>query len=286
MPVDTFPALKPSWADEVGEEFDQLPLEALTDENGVKTVIEYRPNDDGKKVKVTRKIKKTLIKEHVNRAVAARKKWAKFGEESGKKVGPDMSTTSISEQVYLKLSTTGKQAEVTEDVDSAKKKLLLGKKILCRICKGDHFTTKCPYKDTLQPLDELTNALEEVKHPPTTSEATSTEASGTSKYVPPAARPGSKPSGDSYSKERKDDATIRVTNLSEDTTENDIHDLFRRFGNISRVYLARDRETNVCKGFAFVSFGIRDDAAKALTAINGYGYDNLILRVEWAKSST
>jgi RNA recognition motif-containing protein len=80
-----------------------------------------------------------------------------------------------------------------------------------------------------------------------------------------------------------DDATIRVTNLSEDTTEGDIHDLFRRFGNISRVYLARDRDTNVCKGFAFVSFGVRDDAAKALQAINGYGYDNLILRVEWAK---
>jgi translation initiation factor 3 subunit G len=80
-----------------------------------------------------------------------------------------------------------------------------------------------------------------------------------------------------------DDATIRVTNLSEDTTDSDIHELFRRFGAISRVYLARDRETNVCKGFAFVSFASRDDASRALNAINGYGYDNLILRVEWAK---
>lgn len=26
---------------------------------------------------------------------------------------------------------------------------LQNKKILCRICKGDHFTTKCPYKDSL-----------------------------------------------------------------------------------------------------------------------------------------
>ena len=24
--------------------------------------------------------------------------------------------------------------------------------VQCRICKGDHWTTKCPYKDTLQPL--------------------------------------------------------------------------------------------------------------------------------------
>ena len=81
----------------------------------------------------------------------------------------------------------------------------------------------------------------------------------------------------------KDDATIRVTNLSEDTTESDIHELFRHFGSISRVYLARDHQTNMCKGFAFVSFQIRDDAGKALASLNGYGYDNLILRVEWAK---
>lgn len=26
-------------------------------------------------------------------------------------------------------------------------------KVLCRLCKGDHFTAKCPYKDTLAGLD-------------------------------------------------------------------------------------------------------------------------------------
>lgn len=24
-----------------------------------------------------------------------------------------------------------------------------GKKIVCRLCQGDHFTTRCPYKETL-----------------------------------------------------------------------------------------------------------------------------------------
>jgi translation initiation factor 3 subunit G len=163
---------------------------------------------------------------------------------------------------------------------------LIGKKILCRICKGDHFTTKCPFKDIHQPLDELGKDLEASKDVAPVSEPIIAETSTGGKYIPPSMRAGAKQqSTDSY-KERRDDAIIRVTNLSEDTTEGDIHDLFRRFGNISRVYLARDRDTNVCKGFAFVSFGVRDDAAKALQAINGYGYDNLILRVEWAKSST
>ena len=35
---------------------------------------------------------------------------------------------------------------------------------MCRICKGEHFTSKCPYKDTLQPLDEIANSIENVKN--------------------------------------------------------------------------------------------------------------------------
>lgn len=41
--------------------------------------------------------------EHVNKAVAQRKKWAKFGEEQGNKPGPDLSTTTIGENIPLKL---------------------------------------------------------------------------------------------------------------------------------------------------------------------------------------
>ena len=26
-------------------------------------------------------------------------------------------------------------------------------KVVCRLCKGDHFTAKCPYKDSLNGLD-------------------------------------------------------------------------------------------------------------------------------------
>ena len=27
--------------------------------------------------------------------------------------------------------------------------------VKCRVCKGDHWTTKCPYKESLQPLKEI-----------------------------------------------------------------------------------------------------------------------------------
>lgn len=48
-----------------------------TDANGITTVIEIRLNDEGKKVKITRKIKKTLVRTLVNHVVAERKSWSK-----------------------------------------------------------------------------------------------------------------------------------------------------------------------------------------------------------------
>nr|XP_009684363.1 PREDICTED: eukaryotic translation initiation factor 3 subunit G [Struthio camelus australis] len=83
-----------------------------------------------------------------------------------------------------------------------------------------------------------------------------------------------------------DNATIRVTNLSEDTRETDLQELFRPFGSISRIYLAKDKTTGQSKGFAFISFHRREDAARAIAGVSGFGYDHLILNVEWAKPST
>ncbi|CAO3639926.1 unnamed protein product [Cunninghamella blakesleeana] len=286
---------KSSWADDIEDE-DPYQPKVFTDENGIKHIIEYKENDAGKKVKITRKIRSTLKTEHVNKAVAQRKKWAKFGEEEGNKPGPDLSTTTIGENIPLKLGSKSIKAEepsAAEVVQDKVRSQLKSKNIMCRICKGEHFTSKCPYKDTLQPLDELASSLEAVKFDGADLSGASTPeptlGSGPSKYTPPHLRnkvPGAAGAiGMADSRERRDDnCTLRVTNLSEDVIDSDIHDLFRRFGSITRVFLARDRETRLCKGFAFVSFVDREDAERAQQAINGYGYDNLILRVEFARS--
>ncbi|KAG2220285.1 hypothetical protein INT45_009900 [Circinella minor] len=293
MAVDTVTPSKHSWADEIEEEEDAYQPKVFTDENGIKTIIEFRENEDGKKVKVTRKIRSKLVTEHVNKSVAQRKKWAKFGEEEGNKPGPDLSTTTIGENIPLKLgSTTGKNVDTVaaEEAQEKLRRQAKAKNIMCRICKGEHFTSKCPYKDTLQPLDEIANSIENVKNEvdtPESAAAAADAAGGPNKYVAPHLRKGAGASaGESMRDTKRDDsATLRVTNLSEDVTDNDIYDLFYRFGQIARVYLARDRETGLCKGFAFVSFTDKDDAERAQEAINGYGYDNLILRVEFARSS-
>jgi len=82
---------------------------------------------------------------------------------------------------------------------------------------------------------------------------------------------------------RDDLPTLRVTNISEDTGESDLRELFGNFGYVVRVYVGRDRETGVGKGFAFVSFDNKADAQRAMEKVHGRGYDNLILNVQWSR---
>lgn len=111
-------------------------------------------------------------------------------------------------------------------------------------------------------------------------------AGATGKYVTPAQRAGLAGIGGgigaaggmggaagAFKPERRTDDlnTLRVTNISDETTESDLQELFQRFGRISRVYLAKDKETMRSRGFAFVSFVDTKDAARAMEALQGYG---------------
>src|ERR1700733_4181838 len=110
------------------------------------------------------------------------------------------------------------------------------------------------------------------------------------KYVPPSMRgpAGARVAGESMrgSGSRDDLPTLRVTNISEDTQENDLRELFGVFGRVARVYVGRDRETGAGKGFAFVSFEDKAVAQKAMEKVHGKGYDNLILSVQWSRESS
>lgn len=111
-----------------------------------------------------------------------------------------------------------------------------------------------------------------------------TAKQGSSKYIPPSMRDGGKRT-DTANMNRKDDATaIRISNLSESTTDPDLEELVRPFGPVAKIYLAKDKQTGHCKGFAYIHFKFKTDAAKAITALNGHGYDHLILSVDWSKT--
>src|SRR5215467_3887913 len=61
---------------------------------------------------------------------------------------------------------------------------------------------------------------------------------------------------------------IYVGNLSFQTTENDISDLFGQVGEVDSVSIVTDRDTGRSKGFGFVEMG-DDDAEKAIAQFNG-----------------
>lgn len=208
------------WADD--EEFDDpsaLPAQQVTtNKDGTKTVVSYRFNDEGKKVKVTRRIKTTVVREHVNPQVAERRSWAKFGLEKGHAAGPSFDTTSVGENIVFRPSVNWRvQAAEAEKAGPEKgsiKDQLKDKKVKCRICSGEHFTARCPFKDTMAPVDETAAAGAE----PGADDvpAAGGLGAGTSSYVPPHLRKGAAAGGERMAgKYEKDDlATLRVTNVS------------------------------------------------------------------------
>merc|ERR1712156_1155017 len=259
-----------SWADEIDETDTSLILPPPSEKwvGNQKITTEYSHNDDGKKVKIIRTFK--IEKKLVSKAVARRKALAKFGMSRNDRPGPDPATTIIAEEILMNFFHNKEESEKDVDEDPLAKIRDTNKGVVkCRICKEDHWTTMCPYKDTLGPLrDSL--------------------AGPGGKYVPPSRRGADGRIGESMP-DRKgrdaDTAAIRVSNLSENAQEGDLQELFKPFGHIARIYLAKDKITGQCKGFAFINYHKKDDAAKAIATLNGFGYDHLILNVEWAKPS-
>jgi len=281
--------VKPSWADDV-DDLDEFKPSDTIDANGIRTIIEFTTNENGKRVKITRRIKRTLQTSLVDHVVAERKQWAKFGADKGKKPGLDKATTTIAERVELKLSAGNKAAEPEVDEEAQVRKQLGNKKIMCRLCKGDHFTSKCPHKEVLAPLGGDTDAGVGDDDGPAAdgfgSGLGGAPGGSGGKYVPPSMRAGGRGAGEMMGRagaNRDDLPTLRVTNVSEDASEDDLRELFSRFGRVARVFIGKDRETGIGKGFAFVSFDEKAHAQRALEKMHGFGYDSLILSVQWSQ---
>eukprot|EP00850_Spirogloea_muscicola_P009141 SM000050S17066 [mRNA] locus=s50:607912:609818:- [translate_table: standard] len=268
------------WGDAADDDEGGLDNVIGPDEKGIKIVIEYRRNDEGQKIKVTKRIRVKKQVKKLSPSVIRRRQLKKFGDAFGQGASENMTMVST-EEIFLERTNkqTGKQEE-----QKAPDLATLGNAslIICRICgkKGDHWTSKCPFKDLAASRGFTTG-----EKPPDENDMgsmSSAASKGGSSYVPPSMRAGGRSEGESMRMRGRDENSIRVTNLSEDTREADLQELFRGFGPISRIYVAFDRETGLSRGFAFINFINREDAQLAINKLDGYGYDNLILRVEWA----
>jgi translation initiation factor 3 subunit G len=261
-------------------------FESLPDENGIKTVIEYTERDK-KTYKITRKIRTKTVVNRTNKNITERKSMEKFGKASQNEAAAEKQLVVRSE----------------EDIN-----IELSKKLQTQASVQDEAVEKF-YEESIQITDNLNKEkkawaqmnAERQRDRDEVGVAASPEgekaAAGTkveetkpedpnkktSTYVPPSLRndkgkgTGKGGMGDGQ------EASLRITNLSEDVREGDLHDLFGHYGRLQRVYLAKDMTTGTSRGFAFVTYCNRDDAQKAIDKLNGYGYDNLILQVQFAK---
>jgi len=300
------------WADVVEEPEGDVPAidelfideelknsESEVDANGVKTVIEYKKDHKtAERIKVIKTVKVTTRVERVKKAVIDRRTWKKFGAAAEVRDKKHMHSTYSTEFQGVGFQMEGvtykpepvnldftPKAKVQKKVVVDDEKKPVGSVVVCRICgmTGDHWSMKCPNKEKIEsgkmkPLEGATAQ---------TTMGTSAAAPKNQSYVPPSMRDkdgGRRTDLENIKTFRPDDQhALRVSNLSDDTREEDLQALFKPFGPLSRVYLAKDRITGKSRGFAFVNFCIKEDAAMAMSKLAGYGYDHLILQIEWSK---
>ena len=76
---------------------------------------------------------------------------------------------------------------------------------------------------------------------------------------------------------------LYVGNLSYDTTEDTLRNLFAEYGEIESVNLISDRNTGRSRGFAFVEMSTEEAAQQALSGMNGKQVDEREIKVDKAK---
>jgi len=253
---------------------EEIDNETPPDENGIKTITEYKTNEQGQKVKVVKKVRVYKRVKKTNQAVEERRKWKKFGACIDAPPGPEKGVTSLGDEVVLTLrdpiqaalARTKKKRKDVYGKDSG----MLSFAQLQRI-KRD----KLPGFGLEQPPPMMNGRGGGRGEKPGLGSPKSGGSVPGNYWVAP-----------SMKARREETSTIRVTNLSEEIIEQDLQELFKPFGPISRIYLAKDKVTNLSKGFAFINYDSREDAKRAMEALSGRGIDHLILNIEWAKPST
>jgi RNA recognition motif-containing protein len=76
---------------------------------------------------------------------------------------------------------------------------------------------------------------------------------------------------------------LYVGNLSFETTENSISDLFSQVGKVTSTNMIQDKFTGKSRGFAFVEMSSTEEANKAIETLNGKDLDGRALTVNIAR---
>lgn len=76
---------------------------------------------------------------------------------------------------------------------------------------------------------------------------------------------------------------IYVGNLSYDTDDQGLKEIFSEFGTVEGVNIITDRDTGRSKGFGFVEMAKEEEAANAISGLNGKDINGRQLKVDEAR---
>lgn len=79
------------------------------------------------------------------------------------------------------------------------------------------------------------------------------------------------------------EAKLYIGNLSYQTTEQILRELFMQAGSVASVALNKEPGTQRSKGFAFVEMGSQSDVQRAISMFNGHTLDERQLTVSVAR---
>jgi RNA recognition motif-containing protein len=76
---------------------------------------------------------------------------------------------------------------------------------------------------------------------------------------------------------------LYVGNLSFQTTESTLNDLFSEFGEVLSAKVITDRYSGQSRGFGFVEMASRSEGEQSISALNGKEVDGRTIKVNEAK---
>ena len=76
---------------------------------------------------------------------------------------------------------------------------------------------------------------------------------------------------------------LYVANLSYQTSESELEEIFQQCGAVSSVQIVMDRDTNRSRGFGFITMGSDAEAQAAIDKLNGQDLGGRQLRVSEAR---
>ena len=79
---------------------------------------------------------------------------------------------------------------------------------------------------------------------------------------------------------------IYASNLSFNTADAELNELFSKFGTVTSAKVITDRETGRSRGFGFVEMSSDDDGQEAIKGLNGKEVEGRQMAVSVAKEKT